>query len=109
FRGAERLAITETMTRLAGQQIALALEFSNFRCFRGIQQRVVALAEPSHAIQKVSLVVNSCNSVRLGRGQLALMANPDSRFAGQKVPPMPRSRNLLFLRHGQRRMIAFAV
>lgn len=58
FRGAEQLAITESMTRLAGQQIALALKFGSFRRFRGIQQRVVALAEPGHAIQEVSFMIN---------------------------------------------------
>ena len=36
FSGAERLTITETLTRLAGKQITLALEFSNFCYFRGI-------------------------------------------------------------------------
>ena len=44
FSGAERLAITETMTRLAGQQIVLALEFGDFRRLRWIQQRVIAFA-----------------------------------------------------------------
>src|SRR5438046_5491641 len=97
FRGTQQLAITETMTLLAGQQIALALEFGNFCYLRGVYQRVIALAKPGHAIQEVSLVVNSCNSLCLGRGQLGLIANPDSRFAGQKVPPMLRGRYLLSL------------
>jgi len=36
FSGAERLTITGALTRLAGKQITLALEFSNFCYFRGI-------------------------------------------------------------------------
>jgi len=36
FSGAEQLAITKSMTRLAGQQIALTLQFGNFLHLRGI-------------------------------------------------------------------------
>ena len=83
------------MTYLAGKQIALTLQFGNFIHLREIQQRVIALAKPGHAIQKVLLVVNSGNSLCLGCGQLRLIADPDNRFTGQKVPPMLRGRYLL--------------
>ena len=70
---------------------------------------MIALAKPGYAMQKVSLVVNSGNSFCFGYRQQGLIADPDNRFTGQKVPPMLLRRYLLSLRLRERVMIAFAV
>jgi len=65
FSGAERLAITETMTCLAGKQIALTLQFGNFLHLRGIQQRVIAFAVFVQTLQQGLIVPHIGNLLGL--------------------------------------------
>ena len=109
FSGTQQLAITESMTRLAGQQIALTLQFGNFLHLRVIQRRVLATRQ-----------TRSCNSEGFAGGQFWQLSLPRMRstatyrrsrqsFHRQEGSADVARTRLLCLRFRERVVIAFAV